>query len=107
MPRRPRYAFVFAPEVIDHLDAIERQRHNALQQAIDQQLTFTPDEVTRNRKPLDQPAPFAATWELRCGRRNCFRVFYDVDSEEHVVSILAIGVKDRNRLLFGGEEYHS
>ena len=107
MPRRPRYAFVFAPEVVPHLDAIERQHHSALQQAIDQQLTFTPDEGTRNRKPLEQPAPFAATWELRCGRRNRFRVFYDVDSEQRIVSILAIGVKDRNRLLFGGEEYQS
>jgi mRNA-degrading endonuclease RelE of RelBE toxin-antitoxin system len=107
MPRRPRYTFVFAPEVIDHLDVIERKHHAALQLAIDQRLTFTPEEETRNRKPLEQPAPFAATWELRCGRGNRFRVFYDVDSEQRIVSILAIGVKERNRLVFGREEYPS
>jgi mRNA-degrading endonuclease RelE of RelBE toxin-antitoxin system len=99
--------FVFAPEAVDHFDAIERRHHNALQRAIDQQLTFTPDKETRNRKPVEQPAPFAATWELRCGRGNRFRVFYDVDSEQHIVSILAIGLKERNRLLFGREEYLS
>jgi hypothetical protein len=54
---------------------------------------------------LEQPAPFAAPWELRCGPNNCFRVFYDVDSESQVVWVLAVGVKDRSRLLIGGEEY--
>jgi hypothetical protein len=54
---------------------------------------------------LDQPAPFGATWELRCGPRNRFRVFYEVDSAAHEVQVLAVGVKDRNRLLIGGEEY--
>jgi hypothetical protein len=56
---------------------------------------------------LDQPAPFGASWELRCGPDNRFRVFYDVDSTTHEVQVLAVGVKDRNRLLIGGEEYES
>lgn len=105
MPRRLKHAFVFAPEALDHLDVIERKHHRLLQQAIDDQLTYTPAEETRNRKQLAEPGPFDATWELRCGPDNRFRVFYDVDSETHTVSILAIGVKDRNRLLIGGEEY--
>jgi hypothetical protein len=62
---------------------------------------------TRNRKPLDQPAPFEASWELRCGPDNRFRVFYDVDAESQTVLVLAIGVNERNRLLIGGEEYES
>jgi mRNA-degrading endonuclease RelE of RelBE toxin-antitoxin system len=105
MARRPKFALIFAPEAIDHLDTIERKYHRLLRQAIDQQLTYTPAEETRNRKPLGQPAPFAATWELRCGPDNRFRVLYDVDLEARTVLVLAIGVKDRNRLLIGGEEY--
>jgi mRNA-degrading endonuclease RelE of RelBE toxin-antitoxin system len=105
MASRPRFAFIFAPEAIDHLDTIERKYHHLLRQVIDEQLTYTPAEETRNRKPLQQPAPFDATWELRCGPRNRFRVFYDVDFEARTISVLAIGVRDRNRLRIGGEEY--
>jgi hypothetical protein len=54
---------------------------------------------------LDQPAPFEASWELRCGPDNRFRVFYDVDSAAHEVQVLAVGVKDRSQLLIGGGEY--
>ena len=68
-------------------------------------MTYTPTEETRNRKPLDQPAPFEATWELRCGPDNRFRVFYDADSASRQVHILAVGVKDGSRLLIGGEEF--
>jgi hypothetical protein len=54
---------------------------------------------------LHQPAPFDATWELRCGPDNRFRVFYEVDPVEGIVSILAIGIEQRNRLVIGGEEF--
>src|SRR5437016_7230636 len=105
MPKRPSFTLSLAPEAIDHLDLIESKYHGLLQRTIKEQLTFTPTEETQNRKPLDQPAPFEASWELRCGPDNRFRVFYDVDSEGHAVQVLAIGVKDRSRLLIGGEEY--
>ena len=64
-----------------------------------------PDQETSNRKPIEQPAPFGATWALRFGCGNCFRVFYEVDHIERVVGILAIGIKERERLLIGGEEF--
>ena len=60
---------------------------------------------TRNRKPLKRPIAFGADWELRLGPDNRFRVFYQVNTESREVRVLAIGVKDRNRLLFGGEEF--
>jgi hypothetical protein len=105
MAKRPKFTFSFAPEAIAHLDGIESKHHGLLRRAIKEQLTYTPTKETRNRKPLDEPAPFEATWELRCGPKNCFRVFYDVDAEALTVQVLAIGVKDRSRLLVGGEEY--
>jgi hypothetical protein len=58
-----------------------------------EQLTHKPTMTTRNRKPLDQPAPFAAGWELRCGPNNRILVFYEVDLEAQVVQVLAIGLK--------------
>ncbi len=101
------FELVFAPEVVDHLDAIERKHHCLIQKTLDEQLTFTADKETRNRKPLEKPAPFGATWELRFGPKNRFRVFYEVDSAERTVLILAIGVKERNRLFISGEEFEA
>ena len=59
------------------------------------------------RSGVDQPAPFDASWELRCGPNNRFRVFYEVDSASQMVWVLAIGLKDHNRHLIGGEDYES
>ena len=107
MAKRPRFTLCFAPEAIEHLDVIESKYHGLLRRTINEQLTYTPTGETRNRKPLDQPAPFGASWELRCGPDNRFRVFYEVDAAAQDVQVLAIGVKERNRLLIGGEEYQT
>src|SRR5438128_4778951 len=107
MAKRPKFTLSFAPQAVEHMDQIASKYHGLLRRTINEQLTYTPTKETRNRKPLDQPAPFGASWELRCGPDNRFRVFYDVDAAEEVVQVLAIGVKDRNRLLIAGEEYES
>ena len=105
MPRQSKFGLIFAPETVDHLGAIERRFHRLIQKMIDEQLAYTPEKETRNRKPLEQPSPFGATWELRFGPNNRFRVFYEVDNVEQSVQALAIGVKERTRLLIGGEEF--
>jgi len=105
MAMRPKFTLSFAPEAVEHLDRIDPKHHVLLRRTIKEQLTHMPTEETRNRKPLDQTAPFGASWELRCGPDNRFRVLYEVDSAAHEVHVLAIGVKDRNRLLIGEEEY--
>jgi len=107
MAKRPKFTFSFAPEAIEHLDLIESKYHGLLRRTIHEQLMHTPMEETRNRKPVEQPAPFGASWELRCGPENRFRVFYEVDAAAYVVQILAIGLKERNRLVIGGEEYQT
>jgi hypothetical protein len=104
MPPEPKFILVFAPETFDHLDAIERKHHGLIERTLDEQLGHAPECQTRNRKPLEQPSPFGATWELRLGPGNRFRVFYEVDRLEKTVHILAIGWKDRNRLFIAGKE---
>ena len=94
----------FAPETIDHLDAIERKYQRLIEKMIDEQLRHTPDQETRNRKPLERTTSFGATWELRFGANNRLRVFYEVDSPEQRVRILAIGEKEGNQLFIGGAE---
>jgi mRNA-degrading endonuclease RelE of RelBE toxin-antitoxin system len=105
MARRFKFTLKYAPEVYEHLKALERKHHRLVAEMIKEQLSHTPETKTRNRKPLEEPASFGATWELRFGPKNTFRVFYDVNHEDKVVSVLAIGVKDGNRLYIGGQEF--
>jgi hypothetical protein len=104
MAKRQPFALVYDPEVTGHLAAIERKYHSLIRRAIEEQLRFEPETATRNRKPLERPIGTGARWELRLGPDNRFRVFYRVESEERRVRILAVGVKERNRLFIGGEE---
>ena len=105
MPAKSGFALRYAAETLDHLDAIERKYHRLIERTIAQQLSYTPEQVTRNRKPLEEPGPFGATWELRVGPKNRLRVFYEVNAGERTVEILAIGVKERDRLVIGREEF--
>ena len=106
MAKRAPYSLVYAPEVRAHVDAIDRRYHRQLRETIKEQLSFTPQRETRNRKPLERsPGPYGATWELRCGLHNRFRVFYEVVTESRQVWILAIGAKDHARLLIAGKEF--
>jgi mRNA-degrading endonuclease RelE of RelBE toxin-antitoxin system len=104
MTRRSPFSLVYAPVVRQHLRAIESRYHPLVRTTIEQQLLFEPEIETRNRKPLKRPVASEAGWELRFGPGNRFRVFYEVNRERREVHILAIGVKERNRLFIGGEE---
>jgi mRNA-degrading endonuclease RelE of RelBE toxin-antitoxin system len=103
-PPMQRYSLVYAAAFQEHLREIEPKHHSLIQSKIEEQLLFEPDRKSKNRKPLMQPVDFGATWELRFGPGNRFRVFYEIDPERHEVNVLAIGVKVRNRLQIGGEE---
>jgi hypothetical protein len=105
MARRQPYTLVYANvSVKEHLRAIDSKHHPLIRETIDEQLQFDPGVETRNRKPLRQPAAFEAHWEIRFGPDNRFRVLYDIDEAAHQVLILAIGAKERDRLLVGGKE---
>ena len=101
--RRP-FALVYDMAVKTHLRAIEPKYRGVIRMTIEEQLRFEPDKETRNRKPLQRLVAFEATWELRFGPENRFRVFYAVSPERREVQILAIGTKERNRLMVGAEE---
>jgi mRNA-degrading endonuclease RelE of RelBE toxin-antitoxin system len=104
MAKKQPFALVYADEVKDHLRGIEAKYYSVIQTEIETQLLHEPDVETRNRKPLKRPILFGADWELRLGPDNRFRVFYQVNTEAREVRVLAVGVKDRSRLYFGGEE---
>jgi mRNA-degrading endonuclease RelE of RelBE toxin-antitoxin system len=104
MARKQPFSVEYDPTVKDHLRAIEAKYHSLIRTTIEEQLQFEPETETRNRKSLQKPGAFGATWELRFGPDNRFRVLYAVNHESREVHVQAIGIKERNRLVVGGEE---
>ncbi len=108
------HEIIFARNFQDCLGFIPVKEHRAIRDAIVEQLLFTPTFETRNRKPLD-PKIYGATWELRCGTQNRYRVLYDVIRLEHdksnpenseihsEVHVLLIGEKIGERLIVAGK----
>lgn len=97
--KRPPYRIEYSPLSQDHLAALDARQRAMILDKVDKQLAHEAQAVTRNRKPLQSNA--LARFELRIGN---LRVCYEVDEKRRVVEIRAIGVKDRNRVLIGGEE---
>ncbi|MFO1433822.1 MAG: type II toxin-antitoxin system RelE/ParE family toxin [Candidatus Competibacteraceae bacterium] len=104
MESKQSYKLIYAPAVRQHLQAIEAKYYSLIRKTIEEQLSHEPDVETRNRKPLSRPILSEATWEIRFGPDNRFRVFYDINPEQKTVFILAIGIKLGNRLFIGNQE---
>ena len=94
MVRRRAYTLNYARGVTKHLKSMDAKYDSLIREKIVEQLLFEPNVETKNRKPLRQPTPFAAQWEIRFGPDNRFRVLYDIDAENHAVQIVAIGEKE-------------
>jgi len=105
MPSREPFDVRYDETVLGHLRSIDRRHHASIRQAIESNLRDEPTKVSRNRKLLRRLTRWPEAWELRCGRRNEFRVFYRVDPATRTVMVLAVGVKDRSVLRIGGEEF--
>lgn len=104
MSPQPPYTLIYAPVTREHLKPIDKKYYSLIKSTIEERLSFEPNEQNRNRKPLTRSAFEEATWELRFGPENIFRVFYDVKHDEREVHILAIGIKRRDKLFVGREE---
>lgn len=105
MVRIRPYHLTYDTEISRQLRSIERKYHALIQANIEEQLTYEPGVETGNRKPLERPVTFGARWELRFGPNNRFRVYYRIVELDREVRILAIGVKEREKVMIGGEEY--
>lgn len=105
MSRRPAFEVIFDALALDHMEAIGSTYDALIRRTVEQQLIHEPDVPTRNRKPLLRETAIGATWEVRCGPGNRFRIFDDVHREERLVVVLAIARKVRNQLFVGKEKF--
>ena len=95
-----RHRIDYAESVVDHLKRLGAHDRAIVIDAIEEQLSFAPSTQTRNRKRMEENS-LGADFELRI---RMFRVYYEIDADAHVVSVLAVGYKIRNRVVIGGEE---
>lgn len=94
------YRIIYDPAAEAHFRALTARQQSMILDTVEKQLVDQPAVETRNRKRMRPNS--IAPWELRIG---VLRVFYDVSEEpEAVVSILAVGIKNRNRVIIAGEE---
>lgn len=92
------YRIAFSRNSLSHLQVFAAREQRIIASAITEQLSHEPTIPTRNRKEM-RPN-LIAVWELRIGE---FRVYYDVDEEEFIVDIRAVGIKEGNQVRIGGE----
>jgi mRNA-degrading endonuclease RelE of RelBE toxin-antitoxin system len=93
------YIIEYSPEAEEHLQRLTARQRKIVLDVVDRQLLNQPSTETKNRKPM-RPNP-VAPWELRIGS---LRVYYDMeDRPESKVIVVAVGVKERNRVRIGGE----
>jgi len=105
MSRRRLFDVVFDVRTPDATDTIDRKYPSMIRRAIEEQLISEPDRPTRNRKPLLRETAIGATWDMRCGPDNRFRIFYDVHRDQRLVVVLAIARKIRSQLFVGREKF--
>ena len=84
------YRIAFSRNSLSHLQGFTVREQRIVRDALVEQLTYEPTVTTKNRKEM-RPN-LLALWELRIGN---FRVYYDVEEEESIVDIRAIGVITR------------
>jgi mRNA-degrading endonuclease RelE of RelBE toxin-antitoxin system len=96
-----RFAIQFSSQALNHLKFFAKRDQRVLMDAIQVHLSTHPDQPTRKRKKLEEND--LAPWELRVGD---FRVFYDIDVENRVVIVVAVGKKNHNLLHIAGKEVH-
>ena len=95
------YRIRYSPSAEDHLRGLTARQRSIVLETVDRHLVHQPTLETRNRKPM-RPNPLAP-WVLRVGG---LRVYYDVEeAPQRVVRVRALGVKLRNRVRCGREEY--
>ncbi len=95
------YRIDFTDQAIGHMANLTARQRSIVLDGVQRHLYVSPNTSTRNRKA--RRAESSAAWELRLRE---LRVYYDVvDVPVRIVSILAVGVKERSIVRAGGKRW--
>ena len=94
----PQYTLDMTEDANDDLSFYRAFERKIITDDIVDQLMYEPSHETKRRRVLrDNPI---AQWELKIGK---FRVFYEIDGDQLVVTIISIGHKEHNVLYIRGK----
>lgn len=93
------YRIQYTRTALGHLRQLTARQRAIVLDTVDEQLTYEPTTATRNHNNMIPNA--LASWELRIGD---LRVYYDVTEDPKTVTVVAVGIKRRNRVFIGGVE---
>ena len=94
-----KFRIELAESALDDLRWFKRYERALILDAVDQQLLHAPMVESRNRKKLREN--ILSRWELRVDK---YRVFYNVNENDGIVDITAVGYKEHNQLFIRGKE---
>lgn len=94
------YDIEFTEEAVGDLSALRKFDQARVVAAIEEKLINEPTTITRNRKIL-RPNKLAE-WALRV---DVFRIYYDAQSAERRVKVIAIGEKVGSDVYIRGKKY--
>src|SRR5437660_5736547 len=100
-----RYPVIISEAAFEDLRDIDAKHHSMIRSSILERLSHEPFVETTNRKPRRPNLRGRNLWELRFGPNNRFRVLYRPTAHRSTVRIVAIGVKQGNKLIVRGEEF--
>ena len=93
------FEVVFSFSALHDLRALRKYEQQIVMDGIYSQLLNEPARETSNRKRMRSNG--VANWEMRVGR---YRVFYEVEEQARIVTVLAVGFKIGNQLFVRGEK---
>jgi mRNA-degrading endonuclease RelE of RelBE toxin-antitoxin system len=99
------YIFEYSRDAIEHIRKLPVDRRAAVMDELEERLAHEPTVSARNRKPMDPDKKlYVAPWELRLGD---VRVYYAVEEAPKKVIVVAVGIKEREKVFIGGKEVES
>lgn len=94
-----KFRIELAESALDDLRWFKKYERALILDALDKQLLHAPMIESRNRKKLREN--ILSRWELRVDK---YRVFYNVNENDGIVDITAVGYKEHNQLFIRGKE---
>lgn len=94
------YKIEFTERAAKQLEQFSKPARGLILDGVRAHLLDQPNVETKNRKLLRENV--LSDWELRVRK---YRVFYDIDENEKIVRIVAVGYKEHNDLYIEGRKF--
>jgi len=96
-----KYKIELTERAVRQLELFAKPVRDLILDGVRLQLLDQPSVETKSRKLLRENV--LSDWELRVRK---YRVFYDIDENEKIVRIVAVGYKEHNDLYIEGRKFN-